>query len=278
RENQAGLSRRIVRVEKIGKFQAGEMIAKWRHRGLHSIACKIHPFQKVGDLVPTNAESDLKYLRIRDFLTQGCVETGATLLDLSKVKGRHVRDGLNVIVSRKVRVGLAFVIGVTSGNGGNSIESDCLWKGGAEVWTGCAAIADEPAGVDVKLREVGEARCTRGPGSRASRQSYKLLEVDRFGPSGLEIGIEESSVADFVQRVAGDILRAIGIEIRQGDLIRVQGLVRVYFDRRIIADATQFRILNPKVGLNQFGGREESQDRDISFAEGCTAGLLGEGR
>src|SRR5208283_2463631 len=207
RENQAGLSRRIVRVEKIGKFQAGEMIAKWRHRGLHSIACKIHPFQKVGDLVPTNAESDLKYLRIRDFLTQGCVETGATLLDLSKVKGRHVRDGLNVIVSRKVRVGLAFVIGVTSGNGGNSIESDCLWKGGAEVWTGCAAIADEPAGVDVKLREVGEARCTRGPGSRASRQSYKLLEVDRFGPSGLEIGIEESSVADFVQRVAGDILR-----------------------------------------------------------------------
>src|SRR5208282_2550762 len=61
--------------------------------------------------------------------------------------------------------------------------------------------------------------------SCASRQSRELAEDDRLGSSGLKIGIEESSVADFVERVAGDILRAIGIEIRQGDLIVVQRLV-----------------------------------------------------
>ena len=102
------------------------------------------------------------------------------------------------------------------------------------------------------------------------------LEVDRLGASGLEIGIEEGRVAHFIQRVAGDILRAIGIEVRQGDLIGVQQLVRVHFNGRIIADAAQFRILRPKVRLDQFRGREESQDRNVSFGKLRTAGFLGE--
>ena len=53
-------------------------------------------------------------------------------------------------------------------------------------------------------------------------------------------------MAGFVQGVAGDILRAIAIEVRQGNLVVVQRLVRVYLDGWIIADTTQLRILCPK--------------------------------
>ena len=41
------------------------------------------------------------------------------------------------------------------------------------------------------------------PRSLASLQSAELVEVDRVGSFGLEIGIEKGSVAHFIERVAG---------------------------------------------------------------------------
>src|SRR5580658_5031749 len=98
-KDQAGLNLRIEWAEKIGKCQTGYRVRKWRNRGLHSVARKINPFQKVSDLVSTNAKSDLKHIRILYFLTHGSVETGATLLNVSEVKGRCIRDRLNMIVT-----------------------------------------------------------------------------------------------------------------------------------------------------------------------------------
>lgn len=49
-------------------------------------------------------------------------------------------------------------------------------------------------------------------------------------------------MADFVNGVAADGLRAVAIEVQQGDLIVVQLFVRVYLNGRIIADTTQFRV------------------------------------
>ena len=46
---------------------------------LHSISRKIDPFQKVSDLVSTNTKGDLKHLRIRNFLTHGCVGDSSRL-------------------------------------------------------------------------------------------------------------------------------------------------------------------------------------------------------
>src|SRR5580700_873635 len=85
----------------------------------------------------------------------------------------------------------------------------------------------------------------------------KLGEVDRLGSSGLEIGVEEGRVTNFIQRVAGDILWAIRIEVRQGYLIVIQRLTRVGLNGWIIADTTQFRILCPQVRLDQFGRRQK---------------------
>src|SRR5271155_3650473 len=103
-ENQAGLNLPLERAEEIGKCQARYGVRKGRHRPLHSVARKIYPFQKVRDLVSTNAEGDLKHFRICHFLTQSCVETRAALLDVSEVKARYIRDRLNMIVAQEIGV------------------------------------------------------------------------------------------------------------------------------------------------------------------------------
>src|ERR1700679_2099556 len=155
--NEGGGLQRWV-IEEIRKRQAGYGVGKWSYRLLHSIASEINPFQEMSDLVSTDAKSDLQHLWIRHFLTHRCVKTGATLLNHSEVKGRHIRDRLSMEVGKKVVAdGCAVEIGIVSGNGGDPTESDRLRKGGAEVRIGCAAVANEPTGVDVEIHEIGEA-------------------------------------------------------------------------------------------------------------------------
>ena len=69
----------------------------------------------------------------------------------------------------------------------------------------------------------------------------------RLGSPGFEIGVEKGSVTLFVQGIAGDVLRAIAIQVRQSYLIAVHGLVHVDFDGFVIADAAEFCVLYPKV-------------------------------
>lgn len=80
-------------------------------------------------------------------MTHRCVETRSTLLDISEMKSRYIGDRLNVIVAGKVGIGFAVVIGISSGNGGYSVESDRLRKDGAEVRIGCAACASLAASI-----------------------------------------------------------------------------------------------------------------------------------
>ena len=136
------------------------------------------------------------------------------MLNVAEVKSRYIRDRLNMVVTKKVGVCRAVEVGVVSGNGGNSIESDRLGKAGTEVRIGCATVANEPAGVDVQMHQVCEAQLSGRSSGCASGQGFELAEVDWLGTPGLEIGIEEISVAHFIERVAGDVLWAIGIEVR----------------------------------------------------------------
>ena len=82
------------------------------------------------------------------------------MLDISEVKGRYIRDRLNMVVPKEVGVGRAVEVCIVFGNGGNSIESDGLGKVGAEVRIGCAAVTNLPAGVDVQMHQVCEAQLT----------------------------------------------------------------------------------------------------------------------
>src|ERR1700728_1862502 len=159
-KDQARLNERIERTEEVGERQPGGGIRKWSHRGLHSVARKINPFQKMSDLVSPDPQSDLEHFRAGHFLTHGCIKARAALLNLSEVKGGYVRDRLNMIVAFKVLVQLSFEIGIGSGNGGTSIESERLRKSGAQVGIGSAAVANVPTGVHVEFHEVGKTQRT----------------------------------------------------------------------------------------------------------------------
>jgi hypothetical protein len=193
-----------------------------RHRGLHSVAGKIHPFQKMRDLVSANAQGDLQHLGIRHFLTHSRVKTGATLLNGSEMKSRDVRDGLDLRVAGNVEIGVGrAVIGIGPGDGRNPVERDRLGKAGAEIRIGGAAIADEPARVDVELREIGDAKGTTGPRGSASGQRAESFQADRLASPERQILVDKGGMAHFIQRVAGDVLRAIRIEVRQGCLVGI---------------------------------------------------------
>src|SRR6202041_3852549 len=155
--NQVGWFQRWI-VEKIGKRQAGDGVRKRRDRDLHTVASEIYPFQEVRDLVSADAEGDFKDLRIRHFLTHACIEARTALLDVAEVKAGYLRGSLPVVVSLEVGVGGPVEIVVVPGNGRNIVESDGLRKRRAEVWIGGAAVANEPAGVDVEMHQIGEAR------------------------------------------------------------------------------------------------------------------------
>src|ERR1700677_1178380 len=119
----------------------------------------MYPLPAVRHLVSTNAKGDLKHLWIRHFLAHGCVETGAACLDHSKVKGGCIGNRLDMVVAagyRKVAVGRTVEIVIVSGNRGNPTQRDCLRKGRAQIRVGRAAIANEPAGIDIEVHEISE--------------------------------------------------------------------------------------------------------------------------
>jgi hypothetical protein len=82
----------------------------------------------------------------------------------------------------------------------------------------------------------------------ASLECKELVEVDRICALGLQVSIEELGVADFVDGVAGNVLRTVGIEVRERSLIGVHRLVRVYLYRDLArGETTQLSILCPQI-------------------------------
>ena len=106
-------------------------------------------------------------------------------------------------------------IGIGDRDGGAVVDGDGLRKCGAKVRVSRAAIADEPTGVDVEVHEIGEPADVLRSRRTASLQREELVEVDRLCAFGLQVPVKEVGVADFVDRVAADVLRAIRVEVRE---------------------------------------------------------------
>ena len=119
--NQAGRLQRWV-GEKVRKRQAS--IRHRRHRGLHSIARKIYPFQEVRNLVSTNAKCDFQYFQAAHFLTKRLIQARSALFDVAEVKRCSVGDHLNV-------VGIVEV-GIRNRDRSAVSDVDCLRKRGAK--------------------------------------------------------------------------------------------------------------------------------------------------
>ena len=148
----------------------------------------------------------------------------------------------------------AFVLGIAGNLPANNAGSAC-GNVGAEIGVGDAAVADIPARVDAELHEVGEPADLLSPRRLAARKSSEGIEVDRLRADGSQICVQEFGVADLVERVAGDILGAIGIEVLQGELIWIL---------RSRGNPTELGILLPQIGFDQLRCREQPQNVDVS--------------
>jgi hypothetical protein len=162
----------------------------------------------VSNLVSPNTQRDFQHFQTADFLAECRIETRATLFDISEVERCGIGDDLNVVGIPK--------IGVGPGDGGAVGDVNGLRKRGAKIRIRRAAIADEPAGVDVEVHEVGETPEILRSRRLASLECEELVKVDRVCAFGLQVSVEEVGMADFVDGATGDVLRAIGIEIREG--------------------------------------------------------------
>ena len=163
------------------------------------------------------------------------------MFDHSEVERGRIGDCLDVIRAVKV--------GVCSGNGGAVSNFDRLLERGAEIRIGRAAIPNTPTGVHIEVHEVRKAAEVLRAGGLADLQDAKFIEIDWIRSLGFQVPVEKGCVADFVNGVAGDVLRTIAIEKLESLLIIVL---------RSFGDAPKFRVLLPQVAFQQFRRGEEA--------------------
>ena len=126
------------------------------------------------------------------------------------------------------------------------------------------AITSPPAGIDGKLRQVGEPMADQGSiDSRrgATHQSAKPVQICTPGTSGEQVRIEELVMSDLVIGVVMDVVSHFILNNLQGVDI---GWIASAASDFVVVDATEFVVLNPKVGFEYFQSRWETKQRRVS--------------
>ena len=138
-------------------------------------------------------------------MRQRCVEAGAALFDITKVKARGESDRLDVVTGI---VGVAQFV-IISGNGSMlpaSQTRDRIREGRTEVRVGGASVASPPAGIHTELFKIRKPSNLGDERDLARRQGSELAQVNFLLALGFQIGIEESRVTDLIIGVVSDIL------------------------------------------------------------------------
>ena len=141
-----------------------------------------------------------------------------------------------------------------------------LRKRGAEIGVRGAAIAGVPTRIDAELHQVGQSADLLGARRLAARQGAEFIEVHRLCAHRYQIRVQERGVALLVERVAGNVLRAVGIEVHEGRLIAVHRCERRVCLHGELArsEPPQLGILLPEIGFDQLRRCEQPQDVDVS--------------
>src|SRR5512132_1284595 len=129
------------------------------------------------------------------------------------------------------------------------------------------AVARPPAGVDGKLRQVGEPMSDHGwidSCRSAAHQSAKRIEVCRSRSLGGQICVEEGMMSDLIIGVVMDVILHFILNNLQG--VRV-GFIATAARNFVILDAAEFVVLDPKVGLEKFQRRWEPEQCRVSRRE-----------
>ena len=138
-------------------------------------------------------------------------------------------------------------------------------KGIAEIGIlPAAAVTRPPGGVDGKLHEIGEPGFSAGPGSLATGQRSKLVEIGRSRAHGHQICVQESKVSDLVIGIVVNVLREIRVENLQ---LRGVGSIPSPAWHFSVLHSAQFVVLHPKIGLQDLGGRGKAEQSRIPPGE-----------
>src|SRR5580693_4069120 len=266
-EDQVGLQSWVHRNIKVRESKAVGGIGERGDWRLHAIAREVYPLQEVHDFVSANAEQNLQDLSIGGLLGQDRVEAGSGLLNHSEVKSRRVGNCLDVIFGGEIIV--------VSWNGWHVHQVDGLRESGAKVGILGAAITSKPAGIHGEVHDVGEPPDLLRAFCLTAGQSSEGIEIHRLGADRKQKSIQKFRMAGFVDRVAGDVLRAIGIELHEGRLISVHGFERGSLHGKLAwGKTTQLRVLLPQVSFNELGRSGETEKGDVSRRDGGSLGRL----
>src|SRR5215472_9817256 len=120
------------------------------------------------------------------------------------------------------------------------------------------AVACPPAGINRELSQVGEPFSDKGrvdSGSSAAHQGAKRIEICRSRSVGHQIRIEELVMSDLIVSIVVDVLGHI--RVQHGEVGGVEWTTTSTRNFGVL-DATQFVVLDPKVGLEYFQRRWKS--------------------
>src|SRR5438552_10753901 len=121
------------------------------------------------------------------------------------------------------------------------------------------AITGPPAGIDLKLRQVGEPVSDLAPLNArrgATHQSAKPVQNCRIRSSGDQVRVEELMMSDLIIGVVMDVLIHVFVHHREG--LSIVWIAMAAWDF-VILDAAEFVVLNPKVGLEYLQSRWEAK-------------------
>jgi hypothetical protein len=151
----------------------------------------------------------------------------------------------------------ALVLGIP-GNWPLAIAAGASAKVAPKSGLVAAAIANIPTGIHAELHDILEASDLLSSCRLAARQSAAPIEIHRLLALRDQVSVQESSVALFIEIVAGDVLRTVTVQLLQSKLVGILSSPR---------NSSQLRILLPKIGFNQFSGSQEFQNCNVTLAQ-----------
>src|SRR5438105_9945052 len=259
RHDQVGLKVLCIkrRSIKIWKRQAVSGVGQ---RG--RIAGLIMPGLEMHCLSGTDADQNPQDLHTRCSLCHGGVKAISTLFDRRKVECRRVGNCLDVF--RRVQ------IGIRSGDCRKlpiMQVRDCLGKHeiGIKIGViGAAAVPSPPTGVESELHEVSKPRLSAGAGRGAARQGAELTEMDWLRALRDQVCVKECEMSALILVVVVDVYIHILIERYQSF-----GVGWIPSSARFFAvlDSSEFVILDPEIGLQDFRRRRESEQSSVAFCD-----------
>jgi hypothetical protein len=114
------------------------------------------------------------------------------------------------------------------------------------------AVSRPPAGINRELGQVSEPLSDQGgvnSGGSTARQGAKRIEICRSCSMGDQVRIEELVMSDLIIGIVVDVLSHISVQ--HCDVGGVEWTATSTRDFGVL-DATQFVVLDPKVGLEYF--------------------------